>query len=309
MTRAAFIAGDWGTSRLRLSLCESTGAVLAAVDGPGIARLTETPAATFAMLVASWDAAHGALPALLCGMVGSSLGWQTVPYLPCPARCDALTAAALRIVDAGRPVLLLPGLSCRNRQDSPDRMRGEETQIAGALHLEPRLAEGRHLLCLPGTHSKWVLLAEGTVQQFQTALTGELYDLLCRHSVLLGGAAPAPDAAGFGMGVAAAQADHQGGLLPQLFSTRSLQLAGELGKDQAAAYLSGLMIGHEILGMRRLFAAEWESGITLIGDPALTGLYAQALKAFGKTAHILDGETASRAGLTQAHEASVAHAS
>jgi 2-dehydro-3-deoxygalactonokinase len=308
MTHAAFIAGDWGTSRLRLSLCESTGTMLAAVDGPGIARLAETPAATFARLVAPWDAAHGALPAFLCGMVGSSLGWQTVPYLPCPARCDALAASALRIMDAGRPVLLLPGLSCRNRQDAPDRMRGEETQIAGAQHLEPRLAEGRHLLCLPGTHSKWVLLADGRVQQFQTALTGELYDLLCRHSVLLGGALPTPDAAGFERGVTAARADHQGGLLPQLFSTRSLQLAGELGKDQAAAYLSGLMIGHEILGMRRLFAAEWESAITLIGEPALTGLYAQALKAFGTTAQALDGEDASLAGLAQAHEASVAYA-
>ena len=60
-------------------------------------------------------------------------------------------------------------------------MRGEETQILGALHLEPTLASRpSSLLCLPGTHTKWVLLDEGTVQEFLTATTGELFALLVR---------------------------------------------------------------------------------------------------------------------------------
>ena len=303
MTNAAFIAGDWGTSSFRLSLCDSAGAVLASRQGPGISRLSDTPAATFAALVAAWDDAPGVLPAILCGMVGSSLGWQSVPYRNCPLRCDALAVSAVPAANTDRPVLLLPGLSCTNPQGLPDMMLGEETQIAGALHLEPRLAKGRQLLCLPGTHSKWVLLAEGMILQFQTALTGELYDILCRHSVLTGGVAPSHDAAGFQMGVTAAAAEPQSGLLHRLFTVRSLQLTSALEKDQAPAFLSGLMIGDDILGAQHLFAAERETPVTLIGDPALTALYAQALSALGTTANVIDGEAAAVCGLTLAYRA------
>ena len=38
MTEAAFIGGDWGTTRLRLFLCDGHGAVLARAEGPGAAE-------------------------------------------------------------------------------------------------------------------------------------------------------------------------------------------------------------------------------------------------------------------------------
>jgi 2-keto-3-deoxy-galactonokinase len=92
-------------------------------------------------------------------MVGSSIGWVEAPYLACPARPKDIAAACARVRE-GR-IRIVPGLSCRNRFDAPDVMRGEETQILGALDLQPDLRQGRRLLCLPGTHTKWVLLEEG----------------------------------------------------------------------------------------------------------------------------------------------------
>src|SRR5579883_1931070 len=127
MTRAAFIAGDWGTSRLRLYLCDQTGQVLARGEGEGASA--PDCAGRFAAAVADWDRSHGALPALLSGMVGSTIGWREVPYLHCPAKPSAIAAAALRFDVEGRAVAILPGLSCTATTGAPDVMRGEETQI------------------------------------------------------------------------------------------------------------------------------------------------------------------------------------
>src|SRR5476649_2586079 len=153
MSRAAFIAGDWGTSRLRLYLCDTAGNVLARGEGEG-ASVADC-AGRFAASVASWDKAHGALPAVLSGMVGSTIGWREVPYLKCPAKPATIADAALRFEADGRAIAILPGLSCVGKTGAPDVMRGEETQILGALRLHPHLAKGRHALCLPGTHTKW----------------------------------------------------------------------------------------------------------------------------------------------------------
>ena len=60
-------------------------------------------------------------------------------------------------------------------------MRGEETQIAGALSLMPGF-DG--VLCLPGTHSKWAQICAGEVVSFQTFMTGEMFALLSEQSVL-----------------------------------------------------------------------------------------------------------------------------
>ena len=182
MSEAVFIAGDWGTSRLRLYLCDAGGNVLARGEGEGAS--VPDCASRFAAAVAPWDKAHGILPAILSGMVGSTIGWREVAYLKCPARPSAIAAAASRFDVDGRGVAILPGLTCRGKTGAPDVMRGEETQILGALRLHPNLARGRHIFCMPGTHAKWVSVTDGAVTQFQTALSGELFELLRRHSVL-----------------------------------------------------------------------------------------------------------------------------
>ncbi len=254
----AFVAGDWGTSHLRLFLCDEHGNILQAKDGPGVNAMTGDAAETFFSLTKEWDDACGLLPAVLCGMAGSTIGWRNVPYMACPTRPDAIAAAVLRFETHGRTIAIAPGLSCRNRLMAPDVLRGEETQILGALRLEPKLARDRHLLCMPGTHTKWVVLSDGSVEHFLTGVTGELYDILHRHSVLV----RAPDIGEAIGGPAFADALEQTRMRPDaelihlLFGTRSRQLMGELKNKDAGAYLSGLVIGQDIAGAVRVFRQE-----------------------------------------------------
>jgi 2-dehydro-3-deoxygalactonokinase len=301
MSEAAFIAGDWGTSRLRLYLCDPAGNVLARSAGEG-ASIPDC-AGRFAAAVTPWDKAHGVLPAVLAGMVGSSIGWREVPYLKCPAKPSAIADAALRLESDGRAIAILPGLSCRGKTGAPDVMRGEETQILGALRLHPQLTKGRHLLCLPGTHTKWVAVTEGAVSQFQTALSGELFEILRRHSVLardsgeVDGQSPA-----FALGLDCAR--QKADLLHLLFSARSRAVTGDMAKVDAASYLSGLVLGKDVATALALFevaSSNMEGPVQLICTPMLAALYGKALAAYDVKTAVIDGDRAALAGLVHAH--------
>jgi 2-dehydro-3-deoxygalactonokinase len=298
MSSAAFIAGDWGTSRLRLYLCDASGHVLARGEGEGASA--PDCAGRFSADVAGWDKAHGMLPAVLGGMVGSTIGWREVPYLTCPARPQAIAGAALRFEADGRAIAILPGLSCTGVTGAPDVMRGEETQILGALRLQRELARGRHIFCMPGTHAKWVVVEDGAVILFQTALSGELFELLRRHSVLArdGGEVDAQSPA-FALGLAFARRNSNADLLHLLFSTRSRVVTGEMAKGDAASYLSGLVLGKDIGTAVSLL--EIKSPVQLICTPALATLYARALSAYDLDSAVIDGDSAALAGLVHAH--------
>jgi 2-dehydro-3-deoxygalactonokinase len=307
MDREPYIAGDWGTSRLRLSLCLGER-VLETRQGPGIGALREPPESALRPLIAGWRTAHGPLPIVLCGMAGSRNGWRETPYLPCPADLRALGEAALRFEADGAPVAIAPGLSCRSRLGSPEVMRGEETQIAGALALHPGLRTGRHLLCLPGTHTKWASVDGGHVDDFLTALTGELFALLRDGSTLMRAARASASGdssrtqcmqddaqEGFERGLDAAAALGAASLLHGLFATRSRQLIDGRSGEWALGYLSGLMIGADVRGALRLFDAPNE--VVLIGDGALNERFAHALRREGVAASSLDGEHCALTGL------------
>jgi 2-dehydro-3-deoxygalactonokinase len=301
-----YVAGDWGTTRLRLSLCLGER-VLETRQGPGIGASSEPPAQVLARLTAGWREAHGTLPLVLCGMVGSRNGWREAPYLPCPVDVRSLPERALRFEAEGTSVAIAPGLSCRGRLGTPEVMRGEETQIAGALALLPDLARGRHLLCLPGTHTKWAWLEDGQVRDFLTALTGELYALLRAESTLTraSGAAAAPSQAGAGTAAADEDGFERGlemagglgeaSLLHALFSVRSRQLLEARSHDWGLSYLSGLVIGTDVHGAIPLFQAR--EAAVLVADGALNQRYARALRREGIAAICLDGGQCALAGL------------
>ncbi len=297
MSRPAFIGGDWGTSRLRLFLCNADGGVLARADGPGVAEAGARAAGIFASLTTEWDKS---LPAILGGMVGSTIGWREASYVACPVAPDAIARAALRFEADGRQIAIIPGLSCRNASGLFDVMRGEETQLLGALRLKPELGRGRHLFGLPGTHAKWALVENGMVVNFQSALSGELFALLAAHSVLARGAGPVQgEHAAYAEGLSIARTQTQAGLLHLLFSTRSRQLAGEIPKEEAASYLSGLIIGEDVAGAVRLFQPQ--GSVTLVCAPDLGALYARALSTYGLSATTIAGDDAALAGLAFLH--------
>ncbi|HMN45385.1 MAG TPA: 2-dehydro-3-deoxygalactonokinase [Povalibacter sp.] len=303
MTKAAFIAGDWGTTNLRLFLVDDDSTVRAAADGPGVAQVPGRFDSVLTELTSSWRQEHGPLPVILCGMVGSTIGWMNVPYVPCPAPPARIAGAMASIAE--RSVFIAPGLSCRNRYGAPDVMRGEETQILGALHQNPSLARGRHLLCLPGTHAKWVVLRDSSVEEFLTAVTGELFAVIDQHSVLVrAGDRPAGfDEAAFDAGVQRALSHPQAALVHLLFECRSRQVTGDLAREQAPDFLSGLLIAHDVLGALRLFTdvATGDSPVTIIANSSLAERYRRALQALRMNTAIVDGSQASLGGLTLLH--------
>ena len=302
MDSSVTIFGDWGTSRLRLYLRQGK-MVLDRRDGPGISALTQSPRDTFLDLVGDWREA-GPSQALLCGMVGSRNGWREAAYAPCPANAADIRERLLHLDADGLPVAIVPGLSCRNALGGPDVMRGEETQILGALSLNPELAKGRHLLALPGTHTKWVVVDDGAITSFLTAPVGEIYALLREHSILAkaapGDGPESPE--GFARGVARI-VEHGPARLPHLiFETRSRQLLDGLPKDEAMGFLSGLLIASDTATTSSWFGDLGQ--VSLIGAPALSALYAQAIAAHGGTSVVVDGDAAVLAGLTTLSPAS-----
>lgn len=278
---------DWGTSAIRAYRIDG-GAVaerrrlardLISFAGPGDFR------AAFEELTAGWRPA----PALLAGMVGSRQGWAEVPYVECPARLADL-AAAVCAVPGVDDAFIVPGLACVADSGAPDVLRGEEVQVFGAV---PEGADA--LVCLPGTHSKWLRVTQGAVAGFATAMTGEVFATLRRHSLLAATTADvavAPDDPAFAEG--AAWADRPGGLLHHLFAARTRPLREALAPTAATAFLSGLLIGHEVAAL-----ADAATAVTLVGEPALCALYAEACAARGIACASVDAGSASVAGLSR----------
>src|SRR5262249_54220513 len=121
--------------------------------------------------------APAAGPVLICGMAGARQGWVEAPYLKTPTRLDDLHAGAIR-VDAPGDIRILPGIA-QDLPERPDVMRGEETQLLGVTE-----ADFSGLVCVPGTHSKWVRIDAGQIVEFSTYMTGELYAVMAQHSLL-----------------------------------------------------------------------------------------------------------------------------
>lgn len=300
MAEPAFLACDWGTTNLRAWLMADDGRVLKSRDFPlGVSQLAPGEAARrFRDEVRPGLVAEG-LPAILCGMIGSTLGWAVADYLPCPAGLGDLRGALLKVDDGAAPVVIVPGLSCAGLTGAPDVMRGEETQVFGWTRLAPERRRGRWAVCHPGTHAKWILVEDGAIVRFVTAMTGELFAVLRKHSVLKSDAPP-DDEAAFDEGVAAA--GDGGALASRLFSVRSRVVAGDAAPETTPSYLSGLLIGAEVAAAPAMLGLGEDASIALVGEPALCRWYARALKGAGRTVSVHNGDEAARAGLFALHQ-------
>lgn len=287
---------DWGTSSLRATLFDGAGATHEVRQRPwGIRHLPEGGyAAALSTICNGWPTA----PLLAAGMVGSRQGWREAPYVDAPADLQSLTAACVQVaLDDGQALHIVPGV---RDGSGPDLMRGEETQVMGALALRPALA-ARALFVLPGTHSKWVRVRNGAIEHLHTAMTGELFAMLRTHSILGAGLdAPAADAgpeafdeAAFGAGVQAARDSGAAGALSRLFSARTLMLEGNLATNAVPDYLSGLLVGEEFRAARAAGWLEDDDAPVLLGDDALCARYRRAAMESGlhEPAYVADAST------------------
>ncbi|MEO5760172.1 MAG: 2-dehydro-3-deoxygalactonokinase [Mesorhizobium sp.] len=295
----AVAAVDWGTTRMRVWLIDGAGNVLA--ERRGDDGLITAQQKGFSVILEGHLTAMGApeaLPVIICGMAGSRQGWIEASYVTVPAPIDAILAGAARIPGQHRDIRIVPGLAQR-QADAPDVMRGEETQLAGA----GLPAKGRQLVCMPGTHSKWVPVEDGAVAGFGTWPTGELFSVLSAHSILRHslGEQPKPVASDnpfFRSWCETALAEG-GDVTSRLFSIRAAGLLQDLKADDAAACLSGLLIGGEIASARRRHGAGAAS-VVLVASGALATLYRAALGFAGLTVRTVDADEAVRAGLVEA---------
>jgi 2-dehydro-3-deoxygalactonokinase len=279
------IGVDWGTSSFRAYRMAPDGRVIDKTASPTGILFVEAGrfADVLRRAILPWVNA-GERHVLLSGMIGSRQGWVEAPYLPCPAGAADLAGATVPVPFDGAEVRLVPGLTSEE-SGVPEVMRGEETQIIGAL---AEFAEEGGIACMPGSHSKWVRVEAGRIMAFSTFMTGEAFAAFSGHTILgrmMKADAPAdPDALRRGL----ARSADAGGLLRHLFGVRTLGLFGRLSETSAASYLSGLLLGHEV----RSALASCSAPVVLIGDPKLCALYAEAIDLCGGQARIAKVEAA-----------------
>jgi 2-dehydro-3-deoxygalactonokinase len=279
------IAVDWGTSSFRAYRLDDGGAILARRESPrGISQVGpgEFPQ-VLTEEIGSWLTGAGEI-IVLSGMVGSRQGWVEVPYCECPAGAHEIAARLQRVEFEGASAFIVPGVTGFDTAGVREVMRGEETQVLGAMGSLPEEA----VVCLPGTHSKWVQVRRTQIVGFSTHFTGEMFAMLKAHS-LLGRMLREglPDEASFLAGVV--RSAEPEGLLHHLFGVRSRGLFGELSAESASEYLSGLLIGHEL---RNALAAAPDARVFLLGAPGLVDRYALGLRALGAEPRPLDAESA-----------------
>lgn len=329
LTAGACIGLDWGTSAARAFVFDAAGQVVAQ-SAPSVgaalgvqslhASLGRAPeAADFALALETMLASLSqeqarpgelalSLPVIACGMIGSKQGLIDAGYLPCPI-APAELASQLAVAKCGPYRLhVVPGLKMASasahvahKRQMPDVMRGEETQILGALELTKEGdaagsdAKARRLMVLPGSHAKWASVRAGRIERFETQFSGELFAALSQHTILgrlfePGDTDSAPNVQAFLDGIALArEAPEQ--MQKHLFSVRALGLAGEIGAQAGPVFLSGLLLGHELCAALPGFDPDLV--IDIVGSDALCARYAMALKAFGRESRILGNTSAS----------------
>jgi 2-dehydro-3-deoxygalactonokinase len=298
---AALIALDWGTTALRAYLFDATGHLLETrASTAGIMNLPRAASEggfdiAFDAVCGSWLDRAPHLPVMAAGMVGSAQGWKEAPYVETPASPDAIIRGIVRVQTARGVVLhIVPGVL--ERGELPNVMRGEETQIVGALAGDavtaptsdtPADPQASALIGLPGTHAKWVIVRGARIERFYTFMTGEVFAALSEHTILgrTMTTPDRPDTAAFLRGISVARNHGHAGMLATIFSTRTLGLTAQLAREEQPDYLSGLLIGHELNGLEAVLERQQSAlagrTLRLIGNEALCERYRLALTQYG----------------------------
>ena len=288
---ADWIAVDWGTSNIRAWMINSDGdVVLSAASDKGMAHLQPQEfEAALLELAGGWLVKDCRIDVMICGMAGAKTGWIEAPYrsAPCPPLARGETASP-HVRDARLKVCIVPGI--KTDQPGHDVMRGEEIQVAGYLAANPRF-EG--VLCMPGTHTKWVHIKNGQIVSFRTYMSGELFSILSRHSVL----APCLAADGWNdsefLGAVDTILSRPESLASRLFGIRAASLIADLPPAGAAARLSGFLVGAEIAAAKQYWLGR---NLVIIGAEKISRAYFKALTQVGAQPATTDAARVTLAG-------------
>ena len=332
-TPPALLGIDWGTSNRRAWWLSPRGDVLAEhSDDQGLLAMQGRFAESLQALLPAGPPWREGGTVLMSGMVGAASGWQEVPYIDAALPLTELARHLQPVAAAGPRSFIVPGLCFSGADGTVDVMRGEETQLLGAL----ALGHGDGWYVLPGTHSKWVRLADSRVVDLATYMTGELFALLTQHGTLSSVTRHAVAQAGqatrsntqpnappnappntqqntqqntqespqaFARGVTAAA---RSGLSNALFGCRAQVVAGRMPAGEAREYLSGLLIGAEWHDVVRR-AGQAPHRITLIGSAQLAARYAGVAEAAGCHITTLDARSVQLAAFAALSSRLAAH--
>lgn len=289
--RPDWIALDWGGTRLRVWAMGPEGILAERKMESGALPLRQEDFEPSLLRVIDPWLDEGPVRIVACGMIGAREGWAEIPYVPVPTKPADLVPVPVATQDPRLRLSILPGLS---QSAPPDVMRGEETQVAGLL---ARIPTFDGILCLPGTHTKWVHVSAAEVVSFQSTMTEEMFDLLAKESSL----AAAVRGEGLDLDVfdsAVSQTLSRPERLAQvLFSVRAAHLLDGTPVETSRAQVSGLLIGAELAAMRAYWLGQQ---VIVAGQPELADLYARALAAQGVPAERMDADPLTLAGLAMA---------
>lgn len=288
--KAEWIAVDWGTSHLRAWAMQGDRVVDRAQSDQGMSRVAKGGFQTALLSIVDRWLGDSPVDVIACGMVGARQGWVEAPYAAVPSEPVANVPVRVPGTDPRIRAFVVPGLK---QTTPPDVMRGEETQIAGFLAAQPNW-DG--VLCLPGTHTKWVQLSAGEVVSFRTFMTGEMFELLRGQSVLRHSVGQGWDDAAFSEAVADTLSKPEN-LAGRLFGLRAADLLQGQDGAVARAQLSGLLIGAELAATRAYWLGQQ---LAVIGADQVANIYAQALQQQGAFVETADATEVTLAGLALA---------
>lgn len=285
---ACLLGIDWGTSNRRAYVMGAGGNCLRKHEDAQGALAARGHFAESLQALRQELGIDAMVPVVMSGMVGSAQGWQEVAYLDSSVALTRLPETLVPV--AGAPgCFIVPGY-CHRGEGGVDVMRGEETQLLGALEL--RHGEGWYVL--PGTHSKWVELADGAITRLETFITGELF------AALRSGGTLAPlmegDEDALALRAGAGRAQDCEALSHTLFEARARVVAGDAEAGGTRSYVSGLLIGTEFAARRGGNGGEF---LRLIATQGLDAPYLQVAEMLGYATQLIDPDQAYCAALAR----------
>lgn len=289
MNNQPVILIDWGSTNLRAWHCTSHGEILdMLVSEKGVTRISQNEIPEIlSSLIELWFGKNVEKPVniIMAGMIGSERGLGGVPYVQCPTPVSAITPKLHMTSDKRMNVWVVPGVSVSTAVNH-NVMRGEETQLIGAWG---QSHSGTYIM--PGTHSKWVRVENGIVESFHTVMTGELYHLLMKES-LIGCGLPKQNEneETFLAGVIEGLKTKK--ILSSIFEVRGAYVLNGLNKRHVGEYLSGLLIGAEVRQMIPFYHTEHDAIISMIAEDHLSRRYEIAFNLAEIASERIDGKKA-----------------
>ncbi|MCC7373776.1 MAG: 2-dehydro-3-deoxygalactonokinase [Verrucomicrobiales bacterium] len=304
-----FFSCDWGTTRFRLRLVATAGfqvldessedegvkTILGRLGDDAGTAARDQAFREFLMERVRRSRERAAIgraevPVVISGMASSSVGWRELPYARTPFSLDGGALVVARVdggVEAAEDgIWLVSGV-----RTETDIMRGEECEVLGLWQagVGRGTADGRpSVMILPGTHSKHVWICDGMIAGFRTYMTGELCDVLARHSLLRvsvtwpleGGASQPANREAFDEAVRLA---FNQGMEGGLFRVRTRAVLGGADARSNGWFLSGLAIGSEVASLVRDPASPT---LHLAGGSQVSWAYERALRQLGAASRL-----------------------